>query len=465
MSERAAVILAAGQGTRMRSAKPKVMHEVGGRPMVDWSIALARALGCGRIVVVCNPAQDSLQAHVTAQLGEGAVAIQDTPLGTGHAVQAAAPALTGVEGDLVVLYGDTPLIPAEAIEALFDELAAGADVGVLGFEADRPGAYGRLITDASGDLEAIVEAREATPEQLSVRLCNSGVMAASVPRMLSLLGQVTNDNAKGEYYLTDIVGLARGQGGRCRAVRCAQADVLGVNARAELAMAEAAFQARARARAMEAGVTLVAPETVFFAHDTVLAADTVVEPHVVFGPGVRVTGPARIRAFSHLEGATVHAGCEVGPYARLRPGTVLGETVRVGNFVEVKAATLGSGAKANHLAYLGDADIGTGVNIGAGTIFCNYDGTDKHRTELGDGAFIGSNSALVAPVRIGAGAYVGSGSVITKDVPDDALAVARGRQVMKAGWAAARRQAVSADPGASAGDSSQTGPTQTEEEP
>ncbi len=444
MSKRAAIILAAGQGTRMKSDLPKVMHHVGGRAMIDWSIELAQAAGCSRIVVVCSPAQDALQQHVRARLGENAVAIQDPPLGTGHAVQAGDAALADHDGPLVVLYGDTPLIPVDVVEALFDEIARGAAVGVLGFEAREPGAYGRLIRNATGDLTAIVEAREASAEQLAVRLCNSGVMAADKGHMFALLSQVTNDNAKGEYYLTDIVGLARAEGGVCKAVRCAEADVLGVNSRAELAAAEAAFQTRRRAELMREGVTLVAPETVFFAHDTEIGRDVVIEPNVVFGPGVRVASGARLRAFSHLEGASVAAGAVVGPYARLRPGAVLEENAHVGNFVEIKNARLGAGAKANHLSYLGDGDVGAGANIGAGTIFCNYDGVFKHRTQIGANAFIGSNSALVAPVKIGEGAYVGSGSVVTQDVPADGLAVARGRQMLREGWAHAFRERMKA---------------------
>ncbi len=442
--KRAAIILAAGQGTRMQSDLPKVMHPVGGRAMLDWSVALAASVGCARIVVVCNPAHGDVQAHVRASLGAGAVAIQDPPLGTGHAVRAAEAQLAGFDGDLVVLYGDTPLIGPPSVEALFAELADGAAVGVLGFETDEPGAYGRLMTDGTGNLEAIIEAREAGPQELAVRLCNSGVMAARAERMFTLLSQVTNDNAKGEYYLTDIVALARGEGARCAAVRCPEADVLGVNSRVELAAAEAAFQARRRTALMKAGVTMVAPETVFLAHDTEIGRDVTIEPHVVFGPGVRIAAGATIRAHCHLEGAVVGAGAVVGPFARLRPGAELGEAVRVGNFVEVKNVRMAAGAKANHLAYLGDGSVGSNANLGAGTIFCNYDGHMKHQTHVGDGAFVGSNSALIAPVRIGAGAYVASGSVITEDVAADALALGRSRQVEKPGWAISYRARMAA---------------------
>jgi len=443
--ERAAIILAAGKGTRMKSDLPKVMHAVGGRPMIDWSIDLARRAGCSRIVVIAHPSQTVLIDHVSASLGRAAIAFQDPPQGTGHAVQSAQAALAGFVGDLVVLYGDSPLVPASAIDDLYAALETGAALGVLGFEAADPGLYGRLILAKDGDLDAIVEAREATPEQLAVRFCNSGVMAGRAETMFRLLDQVTNDNAKGEYYLTDLVGLARAEGAICKAVRCGEADLIGCDSKSDLAEAEAIFQARCRVDAMAAGVTLVAPETVFFSHDTVLEADVLVEPNVVFGPGVHIKGGARIRAFSHLEGATVGPGCEVGPYARLRAGTVLEAGVRVGNFVETKNTHMGEGAKANHLAYLGDGRIGANANIGAGTIFCNYDGFMKNQTVIGEGAFIGSNSSLVAPVEIGKGAIVGSGSVITKDVEADTLAVARGQLVKREGWAISFRTRKSAE--------------------
>lgn len=432
---RAAVILAAGKGTRMKSPLPKVMHAVGARPMVDWSIALARRAGASRIVAVIHPSQDVLIAHLAAAHPDVAVTFQDPPEGTGHAVRCAEAALAGFDGSLAVLYGDSPLVPAASIEALFTALEDGAALGVLGFEAADPALYGRLVTAPDGSLDRIVEAREASPEELAIRLCNSGVMAGDAAAMFRLLARVTNHNAKGEYYLTDLVGLARADGGRCAVVTAPEDDLIGCDSKAGLARAEAIFQAHKRRDMLEAGVTLTAPDTVFFAHDTEIGPDTIIEPHVVFGPGVRIAGGARIRAFSHLEGADVSVDCFVGPYARLRPGTVLAANVHIGNFVETKNTELGEGAKANHLAYLGDGRIGAGANIGAGTIFCNYDGYRKHRTIIGDGAFIGSNSALVAPVSIGQGAYVGSGSVITGDVPEDALAVARGRQGVREGWA------------------------------
>ena len=423
----------------MKSALPKVLHKVGGQAMVDWSIQLARRTGCSRIVTVVSQNSQALTQHVEGALGAGSTAVQDPPLGTGHAVQAAQDALAGFEGNVIVLYGDTPLIPSTAVEALFSELETGTGVGVLGFRAADPGAYGRLVTGAGGELDAIVEAKDATAEQLKINLCNSGVMAVEASRLFRLLSKVTNNNQKGEYYLTDVVELARSEGSVCKVVTCDEADVMGVNSRVELAAAEAAFQSRRRHELLVSGVTMTAPETVFFSHDTIVENDVVIEPNVVFGPGVHVRSGANIRAFSHLEGASVEEGAEIGPYARLRPGAKIGENAKIGNFVEVKKTRVGKGAKANHLSYLGDGDVGDGANIGAGTIFCNYDGFLKYQTRIGEGAFIGSNSALVAPVRIGKGAFVASGSVITDDVADNALAVGRGRQVEKAEWATAFR--------------------------
>ncbi len=435
VSPRAAVILAAGKGTRMKSALPKVLHEVAGRPMVDWSIDLALMTGCDPVCVVCSPGQDDLMAHVEERLGPGRVAVQAEQLGTGHAVQSAREALKGVSGHVVVLYGDTPLIRDSAIEALFEALEAGAAVGVLGFNAKDPGAYGRLILNEVGGLDHIVEAKDASPSELAVTLCNSGVIAAPAELLFSLLGQVTNNNAKGEYYLTDIVGLAREAGHTNTVVVCEEADVLGVNSRVQLAEANAAYQTRRREEVMTEGVTLVAPETVYFSYDTEIGQDCLIEPNVIFGPGVTLAPGVTVRAFSHLEGAEVETGAVIGPYARLRPGSLVGEKVRVGNFVEVKNARLEEGAKVNHLSYVGDGFVGAGANVGAGTIFCNYDGFNKNITHVGAGAFVGSNSALVAPVKIGDRAYVGSGSVITEDVPEDALSLARGRQIQREGWA------------------------------
>lgn len=439
---RAAIILAAGHGTRMKSGLAKPLHPIAGRSMLDWSLELADAAGAARKVVVRGAHSPAIKA--AAEAAGAQTALQDPPEGTGHAVQQAREALKDFDGDVIVLYADTPLIRPETVERVFEALAGGAGVAVLGFEPADPGQYGRLIETEQGDLDAIVEAREASAEQLQVRLCNSGVLACDGQVLFELLSQVTNDNAKGEYYLTDVVALARRRGLKARAVRGSQDEVLGVNSRLDLSTAEAAWQARRRREALEAGVTLIAPDTVVFSHDTVVENDVTIEPNVVFGPGVTVKSGAVIRAFSHLEGATVAGDCEVGPYARLRPGAVLETGAKVGNFVEVKKARLGEGAKANHLSYIGDGDVGAKANIGAGTIFCNYDGFFKSRTVIGDGAFIGSNSALVAPVTVGAGAMTASGTVITRDVPDDALALGRAEQVVKTGWAARFRKAMQA---------------------
>jgi bifunctional UDP-N-acetylglucosamine pyrophosphorylase / glucosamine-1-phosphate N-acetyltransferase len=431
---RAAIILAAGQGTRMKSPLPKVLHPVAHRAMLDHAIDAAEGLGCERIVVVVGDHSPEVRAHVVKRLGEAAIAVQDPPLGTGHAVRAAEQALAGFDGEVVVTYGDVPLLKAADIEPVFN-----ADgVTVIGFEARDPGAYGRLILN--GDtLAAITEAKEASAEVLAITACNSGVMAAPAALLFSLLAEVRNDNAKGEYYLTDVVELARKAGHSTRAVFAAEDAVMGVNSQAELAQAEALFQSVQRETFLAAGVTMAAPDTVHFAWDTQIGGGTVVEPFVVFGPGAVIEGGARIRSFSHIEGAQVAAGAEVGPYARLRPGADLATGVKVGNFVEVKNVRMAEGAKANHLAYLGDGSVGAGANVGAGTIFCNYDGFNKAQTQVGAGAFVGSNSSLVAPVVIGDGALIASGSVITEDVPADAMAFGRARQTVKPEAAAAFR--------------------------
>jgi len=428
---RAAIILAAGQGTRMKSALPKVLHPVGGRAMLDHAIDAAEALGCERIVVVVGAHSPEVRDHVVKRLGEDAVAVQDPPLGTGHAVRAAEAVLGDFVGQVVVTYGDVPLLTAADIEPVF---ASHDGVTVIGFEAADPGAYGRLVMDGD-QLLAITEAKEASPEVLALTACNSGVMAAPVGLLFDLLREVRNDNAKGEYYLTDVVELGRSQGTPTRVVMAPEDAVMGVNSQSELAVAEALFQTARREALLVAGVTMPAPDTVHFAFDTQVGGGATIEPYVVFGPGAKIASGARIRSFSHIEGATIAAGAEVGPYARLRPGADLGEGVKIGNFVEVKNVRMAAGAKANHLAYLGDGEVGAKANIGAGTIFCNYDGFFKHRTTVGEGAFIGSNSALVAPVSIGAGAMIGSGSVITKNVAPGDLALGRGEQTAKPGWA------------------------------
>ena len=439
MTARAAVILAAGQGTRMRSSLPKVLHRVGGRPLLDRAIDAAQMLGCERIVVVAGAHSPEVARHAADRLGAGAVAIQDPPLGTGHAVLAAKDALAGFDGDVVVTYADTPLLDAAALAPVFEARQQGADLVVLGFEAADPAAYGRLVIDPHGGLLRIVEAKEADHGVLQIRRCNSGVMAAPSPLLFSLLAEVGNENAKGEYYLTDVVAIARRRQLSVRAVFTEEARVQGVNSQAELAVCEAMFQRLRRAALLAEGVSMPAPDTVMLSWDTRIAPGAVVEPYVIFAPGVVVETGAVIRAFSHLEGAVVREGALIGPYARLRPGADIGPSAHIGNFVEVKNVRLGEGAKANHLSYLGDGTVGAGANIGAGTIFCNYDGFTKAMTHVGANAFIGSDTALVAPVTVGDGAYIGSGSVITEDVSSDALALARGRQVEKPGWAAAFR--------------------------
>lgn len=433
---RAAVILAAGQGTRMKSPVPKVLHKVAGRALLDHAIDAAQALDCERIVVVVGAHSPDVGAHARKRLGEDAVVVQDPPLGTGHAVLAAREALADFDGDVVVTFADCPLLSAPVIAPLFALRASGADVAVLGFEAADPGAYGRLILAPGHVLLRIVEAKDADDAVRQVKHCNSGVLAADRALLFDILAHVGNDNANGEYYLTDVVGIAHERGHSTRAAFAPEASVQGVNSQAELAAAEAVWQRRRRLALMVEGVTMPAPDTVHLAWDTQVAAGATIEPYVVFGAGVSVASGAVIKAFSHLEGAVVGEGALIGPYARLRPGADIGPNAHIGNFVEVKKVKVGAGAKANHLSYLGDGSVGEKANIGAGTIFCNYDGFDKFETHVGAGAFIGSNSALVAPVRVGDGAMTGSGSVITKDVEAGALALARAPQSDKPGWAA-----------------------------
>lgn len=422
----AAVILAAGMGTRMKSALPKAMHPLGGRPMLTHLLASVAAV-FDRVVVVVGPGMEALAKLAAPH----ATVVQEERLGTAHAARMAAPLLEGYAGDIAVLYADNPLISEATLRRLVSARQQ-AGLAMLAMRPADPARYGRVVTDAAGDVQRIVEWKDATEAERAIGLCNAGVICAEGPAMLRWLSEVTNDNAAGEYYLTDVVALAAA-GGRCVAVEAPEAELAGINSRAELAAAEARLQAQWRTAALDAGVTLLAPETVFFSHDTVLGPDVVVEQNVVFGPGVRVESGAWVRAFSHLEGCLVRPGAIVGPYARLRPGADVGEGAHVGNFVELKATTLGAGAKANHLSYLGDASVGPGSNIGAGTITCNYDGVNKHRTRIGAGAFIGSNTALVAPVTVGDAALVAAGSTITEDVPADTLALARGRQVNKPG--------------------------------
>jgi bifunctional UDP-N-acetylglucosamine pyrophosphorylase/glucosamine-1-phosphate N-acetyltransferase len=437
---RAAIILAAGQGTRMKSATPKVLHKVGGLAMVDWAIALAAGLRCDRTIIVVGAHSPAVRQHVEGVLGAGGLAVQDPPLGTAHAVRAGEDQLQGFEGDVAVFFADTPLIQQATVERMFTAKAAGAAIVVLGFEAKNPFGYGRLVRGDDGALARIVEEKEANDAERALTLCNSGVMVADKAVLFSLLTMVKNDNAKGEFYLTDIVGLARSAGLGAQIVVGDEEEVLGVNSRVDLAAAETAFQDRRRKAMMESGVTMIDPASVYFSHDTRIENDVVIEPGVFFGPGVRVAAGATVKAWSHLEGAYVGQEASVGPFARLRPGAHLGARVKIGNFVEVKNATFGDGAQASHLTYVGDAEIGARANLGCGTITCNYDGFDKYKTIIGEDAFIGSDTALVAPVRVGARAYTGSGSVITKDVADDALAVARGRQTSYENWAKTFRE-------------------------
>ena len=434
----AAIVLAAGKGTRMKSALHKVLHPLAGRPMLLHLLASVEALSPERVVIVVGSGREQVEAAVA---GTGAaVVVQEPQLGTGHAVQQAEAALAGFDGDVLILYGDVPLVETATLRRLLDALTDEVAAVVLGFRPADPGAYGRVLA-TGGIIDRMIEYKDASDAERAATLCNSGLMVVRACDLWPLLARIDNANAAGEYYLPDIVGLADRPS---RVIETGSDEVAGVNSRAELAGVEAAWQAKRRSEMMEGGVSLVAPDTVWFAWDTKVAADVTVEPHVWFGPGVSIAGGATIRAFSHIEGATIGAGVEVGPFARLRPGTELMDGAKIGNFVEVKKARLGAGAKANHLSYLGDAEIGVGANIGAGTITCNYDGFFKYRTTIGTGAFIGSNSALVAPVSIGAGAIVGAGSTITTDVEAGALALVRPPQVAKPGWAARFRAAMAA---------------------
>jgi bifunctional UDP-N-acetylglucosamine pyrophosphorylase / glucosamine-1-phosphate N-acetyltransferase len=427
------IILAAGKGTRMNSELPKVLHPIAGEPMLVHAMASGAALAPECTVIVAGHGAAQVETAALEYDPDVTVVTQDEQLGTAHAVAQARKALDGFDGVALVLYGDTPFVQPETLEKMQEALTR-HDLVVLGFEAADPARYGRLILQ--GDhLDRIVEYKDASDEERAITLCNSGVVACKSDLLFDLIDAVGNDNAAGEYYLTDIVEIARARGLSATAVTCAEEETMGVNSRVDLAAADAAFQSRARQTLMEDGVTLMAPETVYLARDTVIGRDTVIEPNVVFGPGVTVESGTTIRAFSHLEGCHVSRGAIVGPYARLRPGAELAEDVRIGNFVEVKNAQIAEGAKVNHLSYIGDATIGRKSNIGAGTITCNYDGVMKHHTHIGENAFIGSNTMLVAPVSIGDGAMTGSGSVITSDVEPDALALARAPQVEKPGMA------------------------------
>lgn len=429
---RAGVILAAGMGTRMKSAKPKVMHEVAGLPMLGHVIGAMREAGVERIVVVTHKDGEAVRAFAK-KLGADSV-IQDPQLGTGHAAACAGPVLRDFPGTVIVAYGDMPLVTSATFEASFSAQAE-TGMAMIGFRPADPGMYGRMILDRARLLDRIVEFKDANAEERAVTLCNAGILAAATKEFFHWAGKLENNNAQKEYYLTDIPTLAKADGVRCAVLEAEESEMMGVNSRAELAAAEAAMQKRLRAKALANFVGLAAPDTVFFSHDTVVEPDCQIDPYVVFAPGVTVKSGAHIRSFSHLEGATVASGAIVGPYARLRPGAVIEENVHIGNFVEVKNARIEKGAKANHLTYLGDARVGPGANIGCGTITCNYDGFGKYMTDIGAGAFIGSDTALVAPVKIGDGAITGAGSVITKDVAAGSLALTRAEQTERPGWA------------------------------
>lgn len=429
----AAIVLAAGKGTRMKSDLHKVLHPIAGRPMLLHLMASVDTLNPAKKVVVVGDKADQIE---TALAGSAGLAVQEPQLGTGHAVQQAEGALADFDGDVLILYGDVPFVPTATMQAMIERLGApdAPAVVVLAFEPADPLQYGRVITDGDRVVK-MVEHKDATEAERAVRLCNSGLMAAKARDLFALLARVTDDNAAKEYYLVDIVNIANADGRSCAVVKTDPDDVAGINSRAELAQAEAQWQAFKREEAMAGGASLRAPDTVWFSWDTELGRDVTVEPNVFFGPGVTVADKATIRANCHIEGAIIGEGCDVGPFARLRPGTVLGEKAKIGNFVETKKAVLGKGAKANHLTYLGDVSVGAGANIGAGTITCNYDGYFKYRTEIGENAFIGSNSALVAPVKIGRDAIVGAGSTVTADVMDGELRLVRAEQSVKPGWA------------------------------
>jgi bifunctional UDP-N-acetylglucosamine pyrophosphorylase/glucosamine-1-phosphate N-acetyltransferase len=438
------IVLAAGEGTRMRSTLPKVMHPVAGRSLIAHVLAAAPAGPGDAVAVVVGPDHQAVVEEIARARPEAKTFVQQERRGTAHAVLAARAAIADGADHILIAFGDTPLIGAETFARLRAALANGAALAVLGFRAANPTGYGRLLVE-DGRLTAIREQADATEAERAVTLCNAGVMAFAGQSALAILDRIGNDNRKREYYLTDAVAIARELGLSATVIETGEDEVRGINTKAQLAEAEQVMQGRLRQAAMDAGVTLIAPDTVYLSTDTTFGKDVTIEPFVVIGPGVSIGDGAVIHSFSNIVGASIGAHVSVGPYARLRPGTVLGEGARIGNFVETKAAAIDAGAKVNHLTYIGDSHVGENANIGAGTITCNYDGFDKHRTEIGAGAFVGSNSALVAPVTIGAGAYVGSGSVVTRDVPDDALVVERSPQSVREGWAKRFREAKTRD--------------------
>ena len=437
MTDIAIIVLAAGKGTRMKSASPKVLHQAAGRSLLAHVLHAAKALAPARTVIVAGSGMDGVAAEARAIVPEAAIVLQEERQGTAHAVSMAEPALRGFSCRVLVLYADAPLIRPETLAAVS---AGDAAMTVLGFEAADPTGYGRLVRTSSGDVVAIREQLDASPDERAINLCNSGIISISSELLWQLLPKIGNSNAKQEYYLTDLVGLVAATGARVGLAVCPESEVAGVNDRVQLAAVEAGFQNRYRRQHMLNGVTLTAPETVYFSADTEIGEDVTIEPHVVFGPGVAVASNVEILAFSHIEGASIAAGARIGPYARLRPGAEIGANAHIGNFVEVKKAVIGKGAKANHLSYIGDAKVGAGSNIGAGTITCNYDGYEKHLTDIGENVFVGSNTALVAPVKVGDGANIAAGSIITRDVPADALAISRAELRVREGWALRYRE-------------------------
>jgi bifunctional UDP-N-acetylglucosamine pyrophosphorylase / glucosamine-1-phosphate N-acetyltransferase len=440
MSELAIVVLAAGKGTRMKSELPKVLHRAAGRSLLAHVLHAARDLAPARTVVVSGPGMDNVAAETKTVFPQAQFAVQVERLGTGHAVSMARAALADFHGSVLILYGDVPLITGATLSALTSRVTASTPMAVLGFEAANPHGYGRLIRNAKGDVTAIREELDASPEERRITLCNSGIMSMSSGLLWELLPKIGNSNSKGEYYLTDLVELAAASGHACALASCAESEVAGVNDRVQLAGIESTLQAAYRLKHQLGGATLVSPETVFFSADTMIGRDVVIEPHVVFGPGVCVGDNAEILAFSHFVGAKIGNGARVGPFARLRVGADIGDDAHIGNFVEVKKSVIGKGAKANHLTYIGDARVGAKTNVGAGTITCNYDGYEKYLTDIGENVFVGSNTALIAPVKIGNGANIAAGTIVSKDIPDNALAISRPELNVRPGWATRYRE-------------------------
>jgi len=443
MTKTACIVLAAGKGTRMKSGQPKVMHEIAGRSLLGHVMIAASETGASRFCVVCGPGMTGVEQEATAIAPNAKIALQVDRLGTGHAVSMAKSALSGFSGTVLILYGDVPLVQPKTLKNLTKMVSHDMPLAVLGFIAENPQGYGRLICDKHGHLQAIREELDASQDERKVDLCNSGIMAVAADDLWTLLDNIDNDNANQEYYLTDIVGLTVAAGKKVGVVTCDESEVAGINDRVQLAAMEQVFQNKLRRDAMYNGVTMISPETVFLSADTRFGRDVVIEPNVIIAPGVEISDNVVVHGFCHLADAKIGKGAVVGPYARLRPGTDLRANTKVGNFVEIKKSTIHKGAKVNHLSYVGDATVGEKANIGAGTITCNYDGFGKSQTIIGKGAFIGSNSSLIAPVEIGDGAYVGSASVVTKDVPGNALALTRVKQENKPGWAERFRAAKS----------------------